>query len=197
MDFDKRKYLVQHVILSTTSMCLGVKIKDLKTAKEMWDLVKADATTKITLYLLDMEDQLASMKLSDNNDPKTHLTKLKEHFQLMIQCRNSLIKMGPVLSDSRYRTIVMHSLPESYRLALQTITAAEQASAAMGGSTSKKMKPEELMIFFIEEAQYHIINAEHSKNGDSALAVHGKKGKKGKYGKGQKSKPNVTCDHCG
>ena len=197
MDFDKHKYLAQHVILSTTSMRLGTKIKDLKTAKEMWDLVKADATTKSTLYLLDAEDQLASMKLSDNDDPKTHLTELKEHFQLMIQRRNSLIEMGSVLSDSRYRTIVMHSLPESYRPALQTITAAEQASAAMGGSTTKKMKPEDLMNFFIEEAQHRVINAERSKNGDSALAAHGKKGKKGKYGKGQKPKPNVTCDNCG
>ena len=85
MDFDKREYLAQHVILSTTSMRLGAKIKDLKMAKEMWDLVKADATTKSTLYLLDAEDQLASMKLSDNDDLKTHLTELKEHFQLMIQ----------------------------------------------------------------------------------------------------------------
>jgi len=85
MDFDKCEYIAQHVILSTTSMHLGTKIKDLKTAKEMWDLVKADATTKITLYLLDTEDQLASMKLSDNDDPKTHLTELKEQFQLMIQ----------------------------------------------------------------------------------------------------------------
>jgi hypothetical protein len=91
----------------------------------------------------------------------------------------------------------MHSLPESYRPALQTITTAEQASATMGGSTTKKMKPEDLMNFFIKEAQHRVINAEHSKNGDSALAVHGKKGKKGKYGKGQKSKPNVTCDNCG
>jgi hypothetical protein len=67
----------------------------------------------------------------------------------------------------------------------------------MGGSTSKKMKPEDLMNFFIEEAQHRIINTERSKNGDSALAAHGKKGKKGKYGKGQKSKLNVTCDNCG
>src|ERR1700676_3953322 len=102
MDFDKCEYLAQHVILLTTLMCLGMKIKDLKMAKEMWDLVKADATTKSTLYLLDVEDQLASMKLSDNDDLKTYLTELKEHFQLMIQCQNSLIEMGSVLSDSRY-----------------------------------------------------------------------------------------------
>ena len=33
-------------------------------------MVKADATTKSTLFLLDAENQLASMKLADNTDPK-------------------------------------------------------------------------------------------------------------------------------
>src|ERR1700677_619057 len=66
----------------------------------------------------------------------------------------------------------------------------------MGGSTTKKMKPDDLMNFFIEEAQHRIINTERSKNGDSALAVHRKKGKKGRYGKGPKSKPNVMCENC-
>jgi hypothetical protein len=101
IDYDKRKCLVQHIILSTTSTRLGAKIKDLKTAKEMWDIVKADATTKSTLYLLDAEDQLVSMKLSDNDNPKTHLAELKEHFQLMMQHHDNLIEMGSVLSDSR------------------------------------------------------------------------------------------------
>src|ERR1700722_13762592 len=105
--------------------------------------------------------------------------------------------MGSVLSDSRYRTIIMHSLPESYRPALQTIPVAERANTASGVSSTNKMKPDDLMNFFIEEAQHRVINAERSKNGDSALAAHGKKGKKGKYGKGQKPKPNVTCDNCG
>src|SRR6202040_3250665 len=112
IDYEKREYLAQHVILLTTSTRLGAKIKDLKTAKEMWDTVKSDATTKSTLYLLDAEDELASMKLTDNEDPKTHLSKLKDHFQLMIQRHNSLIEMGSVLLDSCYQTIIMHSLPD-------------------------------------------------------------------------------------
>ena len=49
------------------------------------DAVKSDATTKSTLYLLNAEDQLASMKLSDNEDLKNQLSDLKDHFQLMIQ----------------------------------------------------------------------------------------------------------------
>ena len=84
MDYDKQEYLAQHVILSMTSTHLGSKIKNLKTAKEMWDIVKADATTKSTLFLLNAEDQLTSMKLADNTDPKTYLSELKEHFQLMM-----------------------------------------------------------------------------------------------------------------
>ena len=85
IEYKKSKYLACHIILSTTSTCLGSKIKALKTAKDMWKAVIEDAMSKSTLYLLDMEDQLASMKLSDNEDLKTHLSELKAHFQTMIQ----------------------------------------------------------------------------------------------------------------
>ena len=84
-DYDKREYLAQHVILSTTFMRLRIKLNSLKTAKEMWDIVKTDAMSKSTLYILDAEDQLSSMKLKDNEDPATHLSKLKQHFQCMLQ----------------------------------------------------------------------------------------------------------------
>ena len=56
VDYDKWEYLTQHVILSMTSTCLCLKITNLKTAKEMWDMVKADATTKIKLFLFDAKD---------------------------------------------------------------------------------------------------------------------------------------------
>ena len=65
--------------------CLGSKIKDLATAEDMWKVVKDDATSKSTLYILNAEDQLSSMKLVDNDNPKTHLVKLKNHFQTMLQ----------------------------------------------------------------------------------------------------------------
>ena len=68
------------------SIHLGTKIKGLATAEDMWKVVKEDATLKSTLYLLDTEDQLSSMKLTDNDDPKTHLVELQNHFQTMLQC---------------------------------------------------------------------------------------------------------------
>ena len=84
LDFEKRKYLARHILLSTMSICLGSKIKDLATAEDMWRVVKDDATSKSTLHILDAEDQLSSMKLVDNNDLKTHLVELKNHFQIVL-----------------------------------------------------------------------------------------------------------------
>ena len=124
-DFERKEYLAQHVILSTTLTRLGVKIKSLKSAKEMWDIVVMDATTKSTLYILDAEDQLSSMKLANNNDPKEHMLELKQHLQTMLQRHENLLKMGSEISETRFNAMIMSSLPESYRPTLQTITASE------------------------------------------------------------------------
>ena len=114
IDYDKCEYLAQHVILSMTSTCLSNKIKNLKSSHDMWDAVKVDTMTKSTLFLLNAEDQLASMKLTENDDPKAHLTEVKQHFQLMGQQHDNLLKMGSMISDSCYNTIIMSSLLESY-----------------------------------------------------------------------------------
>ena len=98
-------------VLSTP---LGVKIKGLKSAKEMWEVVTTDVTAKSTLFLLDAEDQLSGMRLADNDDPKTHLSELKQHFQLMLQRHENLLKMGSAISDTWFNTIIMTSIPESY-----------------------------------------------------------------------------------
>jgi gag-polypeptide of LTR copia-type len=176
----------------------------LKSAKAMWDEVTIDATTKSTLYILDAEDQLASMKISDNDDPKAHLSELKQHFALMLLRQENLMKMGSQISDTRFNTLIMSSLPDSYRPTLQTITASERASAlTSGSSTSNKMKASDLIAFLIEEAQHRVINDERSKNSEQALAAHGKKKGKGKpnRAKGDEKALNadsdVKCHNCG
>ena len=199
MDYDKQEYLAQHVILSTALTHLGSKIKNLKTAKEMWDMVKADDTTKSTLFLLDAEDQLASMKPANNTDLKPHPSKLKEHFQLMMHQNNNLLKMGSALSNSYYNTIIMLSLHESYHPSLQTIMAAKHTSAVLGMTSSKQMKADDLISFFIEEAQHQVINDEHTKSTESTLAAHRKNPKKGKFHQkkiSENSRSSIICKNC-
>src|ERR1700684_317074 len=162
IEFEKKEYLAQHIILSTTSIRLGAKIKDLDTAQAMWKIVKLDTTTKSTLYLLDAEDQLSTMKINDNEDTKTHLAELKAHFQLMVQRRDNLVQMGSTISETRFNTIIMSSLPESYRPSLQMITAAERVNKLSGGQLSG-MKADDLIAFLIEEAQHCLINDQRGK----------------------------------
>jgi hypothetical protein len=198
IEFEKREFLAQHIILSTTSTRLGAKIKNMTSAEDMWKVVKEDATKKSTLHLLDAEEQLQSMKLADNEDSKAHLTELKQHFQLMIQRRDNLIQMGSTISDTRFNIILMSSLPDSYRPTLQTITAAERASK-LSGNQSQQMKPDDLVAFIIEEAQHRVISDERSKNAESALAAHAKRAGKGKAGKKKQDKADSdeTCENCG
>ena len=40
---------------------------------------------KSTLFLIDAEEQLMSMKLGENEDSKTHLAKIKQHFELIMK----------------------------------------------------------------------------------------------------------------
>ena len=199
IDYDKHEYLAQHVILSTTSTHLSNKIKNLKTSHDMWDAIKVDATTKSTLFLLDAEDQLASMKLAENDDPKVHLIEVKQHFQLMGQQHDNLLKMGLTISDSCYNTIIMSSLPESYRPTLQMITAVEWASTLLGTSSLRAMKPDDLITFIMEEVQHRVINDKCTKNVESALAALGKKQRTGKHrsNKGkEKSTPGMIYENC-
>ena len=183
------------------SVQLRAKIKDLSTAKEMWKKVKYDVTTKSTLFMLDAEDQLTSMKLLDNEDSKTHLSELKSHFQTMHQCHDNLIQMGSTISDARFNIILMSSLLESYRPTLQTITAAKQTSRLAGGQMSG-MKHNDLISFILEEAQHRVINDKCTKSAETALAAHTKKGKQHKsrkQNKADKSSKSTTeeCDNCG
>src|SRR6202161_3912155 len=193
IEFEKKEYLAQHIILSTTSIRLGVKIKALNTAEAMWKAVKADVTMKSTLYILDAEDQLSTMKINDDEDPKTHLVELKAHFQLMTQCRDNLIQMGSTLSETRFNTIIMSSLPESYRPSLQTITAAERVNK-LSGRQSSGIKADDLMGFLIEEAQHRLINEQRGKNAELALAAYSKSSGKGKSAK--KNKSELECGNC-
>jgi len=65
------------------------------------------------------------------------------------------------------------------------------------------MKADDLIAFLIEEAQHRVINAERSKNSESALAAHGKRRAKGKgkeQAKGDEkalsAESDISCHNC-
>jgi hypothetical protein len=80
-EYEKKEFLTQHIILSSTSPRLSGKIKNLKTATEMWAAIKSDTTTKSTLYIIDAEDELSSMRCSDS--PYRAEGALRPHAQVL------------------------------------------------------------------------------------------------------------------
>ena len=79
------------------------------------------------------------------------------------------------------------------------ITAVEQASTLLGTSSSRAMKPDDLITFITEEAQHRVINDKCTKNMESTLAALGKKQRTRKHrsnrGK-EKPTPGATCENC-
>ena len=151
---------------------------------------------KSTLYLINAEDQLSKMKLAKNNDAKAHLSELQKHFKTIVQHRDNLIKMGLSMSNNCFNTLIISSLPESYQPTLQTITAAERSSKLSG--QSHQMKTNDLISFITEKAQHRLINDEHTKMAETALAAHVKRNgkRKGAKSKMGTSNPDVNCKNC-
>ena len=100
------------------------------------------------------------------------------------------MKIGSTMLDTHFNTIIMSSLPESYRPTLQTITASEQASK-LSGMQLRAMKADDLIAFIIEEAQHHVINDDHTKSAESALAAQTKNNER------SKGKKKIMCKNCG
>ena len=134
-DFMRAASMAKHVILSMTSAWIGMKIKSLTTAKEMWDEVKKDATSKSTLYLVDAELQLKGTQLVELSDPKTHLAKLKSHFQLMMSRYNNLMGMGYSFSEQKFITLLTSLLLNLHCPALQNLMVAGRAAKLKPSST--------------------------------------------------------------
>src|ERR1700683_841748 len=55
-DYEWNEARAKHIILSTTSPCLSSKIKNLTTAKAMWDAVLVDISNKSTLQQINILD---------------------------------------------------------------------------------------------------------------------------------------------
>src|SRR6202021_3909564 len=112
--YEQREFHAQHLILSSVSPRLSQKILNLTTAKEMWDAVKLDATSKSVMHQIDVLTQLQMMKCGCSSDPKTHLAEVKAHFAKMPEKMEYLRVTNSPVAEPTYVTMIMASMPETY-----------------------------------------------------------------------------------
>jgi hypothetical protein len=109
-DFKQKKYLTQYFILSLMSPHLSQKLLNLTTAKDMWDAVKHNATTKSSPHQVNILNQLQTMKCPSSADPKTHLAEVKAHFKEMTECCEFLCITKAPVTNITYTTIIISSM---------------------------------------------------------------------------------------
>jgi hypothetical protein len=147
MEYEQKEYLAQYLILSSTSPRLSQKLLQHTTAKAMWDDVKLNATTKSSLHQVDILNRLQTTKCPLSSDLKTHLSKVKSHFEKMTQLREHLQVTNSPISDSTYVSIIISSMPETYHPTIQTVETTMKV-------TGSQILPNDLIAIFLQEAEH-------------------------------------------
>jgi hypothetical protein len=114
-EYSQKEYSTQLILLTTTSVHLSSNIKALKSAKEMWDAVKKDATSKSDMHKVNTHRRLQSTMCNETGNVQKHHAKL-------LKIRDELVGMGMKVEDVEFTPIVLGSMPPSYHTFLATIT---------------------------------------------------------------------------
>ena len=179
-EYEQKEYLTRHIILTTVSPRLFATIKDKTSSADMWITVKADATAKTELHQIDTRRQLHQKKCGENDDMKAHLEEL-------VNLRGKLIGMGATVEDAKFRTIILSSLPLSYRSIISAIT----VSASL---TKAKVENDHLIRIITEEAESRLILEGNSAGAGSALTATDKPVKGNRQQRQKKNRPK--CYNC-
>src|SRR3984893_940559 len=119
-EYEQKEYGGQHVMLTTVSPRLATLIKSM-SASDMWVAIRNDAMIKSQLHKVDTRRRLQSRFCNEEGDIKAHLN-------AMTKLREELEGIGASVLDEDFGTMLLMSLPPSYRSLLHTITHATSLS---------------------------------------------------------------------
>jgi hypothetical protein len=177
-EFDQKEYTARHIILTSVSPRLATLVKS-KTAKQMWDIVKADATSKSKMHQIATKQKLTDSQCDEEADVKEHLT-------TMVRVRDELESMGAPVADEEFLSLIIGSIPKSYHTMISSIIhAATLVKAAVD--------PNDLMRIILEEAERRSIANRATDQSGSALYANKRRSHKKKGGN---SHSDAKCDNC-
>ena len=177
-EYEQKEYGAQHVMLTTISPRLATLIKSM-SASDMWVAIRNDATIKSQLHKVDTRRRLQSMFCDKEGNIKAHLN-------AMTKLREELEGIGASVLDEDFGTMLLMSLPPSYRSLLHTITHAASLSGVA-------INLNDLMRIVLEESHQCELSENNPKSADAALNATKGKGHKGKGNTNLQKNPCVTC----
>ena len=167
--------IAMQVIAASIPNTVFTNIKSKTNTKDVWDALKALYEGRTTMVLVNLGQQLQSMRCADEDN-------VREHFDKLANMREQLAAMGKSIPDDEYASTLMGSLPPSYASMLQAIT----ASAEISGTA---VTP--IIVIKLATDEYDRRSIQSNKTQDEAFATESQK-KKGFKGK----RRNVECENC-
>jgi len=183
-DYNQREATVKVQIFTTIPDSLLIEIQKLNTAKEIWDTVCAKYENKSLTVKVDLRCRMYEMKCEDETQVRTHLESLS-------RMQEQLDGMGGRLTDTDLITVILGSLPKSYRPLINAIT-----MSAM--HTKVTLEPAKVIESLLDEFDRLTIEERQLKAAENALVATGGHGKsRNKKGNSGDNKSDVECWKCG
>jgi hypothetical protein len=161
------------MILSSVPNEVFSNIKRQTHTKDVWDMLKAIFKGRSSLISVNLGQHLQSTKCSEDDS-------ICDHFAKLTDMRKQLASMGKTISDTKYTSILMGSLPKSYS---QTLSAIAATSKITGTAVTPSV------VISLATDKYDKQTVKGSGLPNEALAADTRKNKKGKQ-------HDVECDNC-
>jgi hypothetical protein len=99
-DYETKTYLAHHIMINSVSTQVAQYIGTITTPKDMWDYITKEYEDKTLLFQSNTCQQLQSMKCSEGENIRTHLTEMDKIHQ-------ELAGMGAPINDKDYTPIII------------------------------------------------------------------------------------------
>ena len=114
-DYNQRKATIMAQIFTMVPDSVLIKIQNLATAKEIWEAVCAKHEMKAFTIKVDMQRWMYEMRCEDESNIHTHL-------ETLMSTQEQLAGMNAALTNDDLVTVILSSLPKSYRSLINAIT---------------------------------------------------------------------------
>lgn len=183
-DYQQREALIKAQIFTTIPGVLLIEVRKLSTAKQVWDAVCAKHENAALTLTVDMRSRLYQMKCEDDSNVRTHL-------EAMMLLQEQLIGMEEGLPDKEFITVILGSLPKSYRPLINAIL-------LLAKHAQVKLEPDAIVGSLLEEFERLKIEERQLKATESALAAAKGRGRSHRTDDNSRDKhSDIECWRCG
>jgi hypothetical protein len=135
--------IVKQQVAATIPDSLFMKIRDKKTAREIWEALQGDFQNKSKMVAVDLRRRLQQERCSEKGDVRAHFAKLRT-------MREDLAAMGHPPNEDEFYAIILGSLPSSYE---PFISAMNATSSVLGTFLSSDNLMQALLIYSLHHGR--------------------------------------------